>query len=66
VVVTNLRNGRTVTVRINDRGPTIPGRGIDLSYAAARVLGSVGAGVVPVRIAPAPDPISTALASPAH
>jgi rare lipoprotein A len=51
VVVTNLRNGRRVVVRINDRGPTIPGRGIDLSYAAARALGSVGAGVVPVRIA---------------
>jgi rare lipoprotein A len=51
VVVTNLRNGRSVTVRVNDRGPFVRGRGIDLSYAAARALGSVGAGVVPVRIA---------------
>jgi rare lipoprotein A len=63
VVVTNLANGRRVTVRINDRGPFVSGRGIDLSYAAARALGSVGAGVVPVGIAlepPAPAPISTA------
>ena len=60
VVVTNLKNGRSVAVRINDRGPTIPGRGIDLSYAAARALGAVGAGVVPVRIAPAPA-VQTAL-----
>jgi rare lipoprotein A len=63
VVVTNLKNGRRVALRINDRGPTIPGRGIDLSYAAARALGAVGAGVVPVRIAPAPPPapVQTAL-----
>ena len=39
VRVTNLRNGRVVTVRINDRGPHVKGRVIDLSAAAARVLG---------------------------
>lgn len=50
VLVTNVRNGRSVTVRINDRGPHHRGRGIDLSYAAARALGAVGAGVIPVRL----------------
>ena len=51
VLVTNLRNGRTVEVRINDRGPQIPDRIIDLSYAAARALDAVGDGVFRVRIA---------------
>ncbi|MBN1273598.1 MAG: septal ring lytic transglycosylase RlpA family protein [Candidatus Aminicenantes bacterium] len=50
VMVTNLLNGKSVTVRINDRGPFIEDRIIDLSYAAARVLDMVGTGVVPVRI----------------
>lgn len=44
VRVTNMRNGRTVTVRINDRGPFIRGRVIDLSKAAARKLGFIRAG----------------------
>ena len=38
VRVTNLRNGRTVIVRVNDRGPVVPGRIIDLSYGAAQAL----------------------------
>ncbi len=46
---TNLRNGRSVTVRINDRGPFGRGRVIDLSWAAARQLDMLDAGVVPVR-----------------
>jgi rare lipoprotein A len=50
VMVTNLENGKSVIVRINDRGPFIKGRIIDLSYAAAKVLGMVGPGVVPVRV----------------
>ncbi|MFO7980492.1 MAG: septal ring lytic transglycosylase RlpA family protein [Candidatus Aminicenantes bacterium] len=50
VMVTNLNNGKSVKVRINDRGPFKRGRIIDLSYAAARVLDMVGPGVVPVRI----------------
>lgn len=50
VLVTNLKNGRSVEVRVNDRGPAIAGRIIDLSYAAARALGAVGDGVVPVRL----------------
>lgn len=44
VKVTNQRNGKAVVVRINDRGPFIKGRVIDLSKAAARTLGFIGAG----------------------
>ena len=50
VMVTNLDNGRSVKVKINDRGPFVKGRIIDLSYAAAQVLDAVGPGVVPVKI----------------
>jgi len=50
VRVTNLGNGRSVVVRINDRGPYVGGRIIDLSQAAARELGAIGAGVVSVRV----------------
>jgi rare lipoprotein A len=48
--VTNLENGSTVEVQINDRGPFIEGRIIDLSRAAAWALGFVEAGIVPVRV----------------
>ena len=50
VRVTNVHNNRSVVVRINDRGPFIGGRVIDLSTAAARNLGMMGSGVAPVRI----------------
>jgi rare lipoprotein A len=50
VRVTNLRNGRSVVVRINDRGPYIRGRIIDLSRRAATIVGMRNAGVVPVRV----------------
>jgi rare lipoprotein A len=50
VEVTNLTNARSLTVRINDRGPFVEGRIIDLSYAAASLLGVTGPGVVPVRV----------------
>jgi len=50
VMVTNLENGRAVQVRINDRGPFVGGRAIDLSYAAAHLLGVVGPGTARVRI----------------
>ncbi len=50
--ITNLDNRRSVTVRINDRGPYVDGRVLDLSYAAARALGMVGDGVCNVRIEP--------------
>ena len=51
VRVTNLRNGRTTTVRIVDRGPYIRGRIIDLTHAGARALGFYGNGLARVRIA---------------
>jgi rare lipoprotein A len=50
VRVTNVRSGRAVTVRINDRGPFIPGRVIDLSQAAAEELGIVGRGIAKVKL----------------
>ena len=50
VRVKDLRNGRTTEVRINDRGPFIENRIIDLSLAAARELDMVAAGVAPVRL----------------
>lgn len=48
--VTNLDNGRSVVVRINDRGPFHEGRIIDLSYTAAVKLGSLGKGSIPVEV----------------
>lgn len=50
VKVTNTRNGRTVVVRINDRGPFAKGRIIDLSSTAFKTIGNLNAGVLPVRI----------------
>lgn len=50
VKVTNLDNGKSVEVRINDRGPFTNGRVIDLSRAAARALGMVESGVSPARL----------------
>jgi rare lipoprotein A len=47
--VTNLENGRIVRVRVNDRGPYVTDRVLDLSHQAARVLDMVERGVVPVR-----------------
>ena len=50
VRVTNLRNGRTVVVRINDRGPVVPGRIIDVSYSTARALQFKSQGLQRVRL----------------
>ncbi len=50
VRVTNLRNGRAVVVRINDRGPVVEGRIIDVSYNTARVLGFEERGLQRVRL----------------
>src|ERR1700692_423190 len=50
VRVTNLHNGRVVVVKVNDRGPIVPGRIIDLSYGAARVLQFEHRGVQKVRL----------------
>lgn len=49
VRVTNKNNGRSVVVRINDRGPYAGGRCLDLSRAAMKKVGGTGAGVIPVR-----------------
>ncbi len=48
--VTNVENGRSVVVRVNDRGPHVPGRILDLSLGAAKALGMVGEGVGRVEI----------------
>jgi len=50
VRVTNKRNGRSAVVRVNDRGPFVAGRIIDLSYAAAKKLGVVEQGTAPVEL----------------
>ena len=50
VKVTNVRNGRSVIVTINDRGPFIRGRIIDLSLAAAKAIDMTRSGVVPVTV----------------
>lgn len=60
--VTNLSNGRSVVVRINDRGPFWPGRVIDLSYTAAYKLGIVADGSAPVEV----DSIVPGLTQPAQ
>lgn len=50
VEVTNLRNNKKVEVKINDRGPWVKGRKIDLSRGAAQKLGMLKTGVAPVKI----------------
>ena len=50
IKVTNLKNNRSVILRVNDRGPNVYGRLLDVSQAAAERLGFVGTGKVPVRI----------------
>jgi rare lipoprotein A len=58
VRVTNLTNGKQVNVRINDRGPFVANRIIDLSYSAAEAIGMVGPGTAEVRldVVAGPDP----------
>ncbi len=50
VRVTNLRNGKQTEVRVNDRGPFVANRIIDLSFAAARAIEMIGTGTSPVRL----------------
>lgn len=50
VRLTNVRTGKIAVVRINDRGPYVDGRDIDLSYRAAEKLGIIGSGVSKVRM----------------
>ena len=68
VRVTNLRNGRKVYVRINDRGPIVPGRIIDLSYSAAHTLQFTEKGLQRVRLdlvtPPADQPEEIAMLQP--
>jgi rare lipoprotein A len=70
VRVTNLENGRSVVVKVNDRGPFVHNRIIDLSYAAARKLDIVAKGTGLVEVVaigprePAPEPVKAALSPP--
>ena len=48
--VTNVASGRSVTVRVNDRGPYVAGRVVDVSYSAADALGIVGKGIAKVKL----------------
>ena len=50
VKVTHVRTGRSVILRVNDRGPFVPGRIVDLSFAAARKLGMLNQGVARVKV----------------
>ncbi len=62
VKVTNLQNGKTVTLRINDRGPFVPSRVIDTSYMAAEILGFRERGIARVRLDVVPEPLEGAQA----
>jgi rare lipoprotein A len=59
VSVTNPDNGRSVVVRINDRGPFVRGRSLDLSHRAAQQIGLTGKGVGRVQVATANAPFNT-------
>jgi rare lipoprotein A len=61
VTVTNLENGRSITVKVNDRGPFHDGRIMDLSYAAAKRLGMLQKGTAHVRITALDTPYNAAL-----
>ncbi len=64
VKVTNLRNGRAVVVRINDRGPVVDGRIIDVSYNAARALNFKNRGLQRVRLDVVPQAETVAMLQP--
>ncbi|RJX28127.1 MAG: septal ring lytic transglycosylase RlpA family protein [Desulfarculus sp.] len=69
VQVTNQRTGQQAVVRINDRGPFVDGRVIDLSRAAARKLGVLGPGIAPVKLVAVgyqPQPSAVAQGPPAR
>jgi rare lipoprotein A len=53
--ITELESGRTVVLTVNDRGPFVRGRVVDVSLAAARALGFVHRGVARVRVEPVPE-----------
>jgi rare lipoprotein A len=64
VKVTNLRNGRAVVVRVNDRGPVVDGRIIDLSYGAAKALHLERQGIQQVRLDLVSQPQTMAMLQP--
>lgn len=68
ILVTNLNNGRMVRVRVNDRGPFVDGRILDLSYAAARRLHAVSDGTIPVevRVLSVPNGLAAHRSTPGH
>jgi rare lipoprotein A (peptidoglycan hydrolase) len=57
--ITNPKNGKNVIVRVTDRGPFHRGRDIDLSYAAAKEIGMIAAGVMKVEVVKIPDRAGT-------
>ena len=65
VLVTNVKTGKSVIVRINDRGPFIKNRIIDVSYGAAKVLGITATGVATVKIVPLKKSAAAPAAAPA-
>ncbi len=65
IAVTNLSNSREAEVRINDRGPFVAGRFLDLSFGAASALNAVEAGVVPVKIRVVAQPAEPSAVAPA-
>ena len=50
LLVTNLNSGRSVVVRVNDRGPFVRGRVVDVSYSAAQQIGMVHSGIAKVKV----------------
>jgi rare lipoprotein A len=64
VKVTNLRNGKAAIVRVNDRGPVVDGRIIDVSYQAAQVLGMKNRGIQRVRLDVVKEPETVAFLKP--
>ena len=64
VKVTNVRNGRSVVVRVNDRGPVVDGRIIDVSYGAAQALGMKSRGIQQVRLDLVEQPPTVAVLHP--
>jgi len=61
LLVTHQGNGRSVVVRVNDRGPFVRGRIVDLSWGAARELGMIGEGIAQVVVMPVDDDITIPL-----
>ena len=59
--VTNVKTGKSIVVRVNDRGPFVKGRIIDLSYIAAKELGIISQGIATVTVEPYTDEVQIPL-----